>query len=229
METASPPTSRQLKAKETRARLFAAAAELFDAQGYHQTSVDQIAKRAQVAKGTFFLHFATKDAVIGELVRIQNRGARRARERVLQEGGSPLDALRALVMGLGQMAAMSRPLSRAVLSATLESPTLGGEAATLFKAVFDEMVIDCKNAQAQHMLDRTPDAETIAQVLMASYLGAALHFTSSPGAKGLLEILTPIVTANLAAFQKTIEKRAPRPVADRSRAVKKSTRRRVAS
>jgi AcrR family transcriptional regulator len=212
---APTPTARQVRAKETRARLFAAAAELFDAQGYHQTSVDQIAKRAQVAKGTFFLHFATKDAVIGELVRIQNRGARRARERVLEAGGSPLEALRALVMGLGQMAAMSRPLSRAVLTATLENPMLGGEAATLFKAVFDEMVIDCNRAQAEGLLDRTPDAETIAQVLMASYLGAALHFTSSPGAKELLEILTPIVDANLASFQKTIVKRGRRALVSR--------------
>lgn len=227
METASPLTTRQQKAKETRARLFAAAAELFDAQGYHQTSVDQIAKRAQVAKGTFFLHFATKDAVIGELVRIQNRGARRARASVLEAGGTPLDALRALVMGLGQMAAMSRPLSRAVLTATLENPTLGGEAATLFKAVFDEMVVDTKNAQDQGLLDRTPDAETIAQVLMASYLGAALHFTSSPGSKELLEILTPIVNANLAAFQKTIEKRVSRQEPARASSEKKSTRRKA--
>ncbi len=143
--------------------------------------------------------------------------------------------MRALVMGLGQMAAMSRPLSRAVLSATLESPALGGEASALFKALFDEMVVDCKNAQRERMLDDSPDAETIAQVLMASYLGAALHFTSSPGAKGLLEILTPIVNANLASFQKTIEKRAARSVEPRTSpearpsTEKKSTRRRVAS
>ncbi|MEO6419571.1 MAG: helix-turn-helix domain-containing protein, partial [Polyangiaceae bacterium] len=131
MTPATPLTSRQLRAKETRARLFAAAAELFDQKGYHQTTVDQIAKRASVAKGTFFLHFATKDAVIGELVRIQTRGARRAHERAATMNA--LDRLRVTVLALGEMAAMSRSLSRAVLSATIENNELGGEAETHFQ------------------------------------------------------------------------------------------------
>src|SRR5438477_9790985 len=97
--SSTPLTARQQRAKETRARLFTAAAELFDAQGYHETTVEQIVRRANVAKGTFFLHFATKDAVIAELVRMQVRGARKARERVLADDGTALDRLRGSVMG----------------------------------------------------------------------------------------------------------------------------------
>lgn len=203
--TAGPLTSRQLRAKETRARLFAAAAELFDQRGYHQTTVDQIAKRASVAKGTFFLHFATKDAVIAELVRIQTRGARRVHER--SGGMNALDRLRATVLALGEMAAMSRSLSRAVLSATIENNELGGEAETHFQIVLDLMIADARVAQELELLNQEPDAETIAQVLMASYLGAALHFASSPHAKPLMEILTPIVDANIASFRKAPKKK----------------------
>ncbi len=203
--TAAPLTSRQLRAKETRARLFAAAAELFDQKGYHQTTVDQIAKRASVAKGTFFLHFATKDAVIAELVRIQTRGARRAHERARELNA--LDRLRVTVLALGEMAAMSRSLSRAVLSATIESNELGGEAETHFQGILDLMIADARTAQELELLNQEPDAETIAQVLMASYLGAALHFTSSPHAKPLMEILTPIVDANLESFRKAPKKK----------------------
>ena len=40
----------------------------------------EIVREAGVAKGTFSVHFATKDAVITDLVRNQVRIARRARE-----------------------------------------------------------------------------------------------------------------------------------------------------
>jgi AcrR family transcriptional regulator len=205
---AAPLTSRQLRAKETRKRLFAAAAELFDQKGYHQTTVDQIAKRAGVAKGTFFLHFATKDAVIVELVRLQTRGARRAHDHALALNA--LDRLRTTVLALGEMAAMSRSLSRAVLSASIENQEIGGEADAFFQSILELMILDARAAQEAELLSAVPDAETIAEVLMASYLGAALHFTSSPRAKPLMEILTPIVDANIASFRRAPKKKSPK-------------------
>lgn len=188
--------NRKARAKETKARLFSAAAELFDAQGYQKTSVDQIARRAKVAKGTFFLHFATKDAVIGELVRIQVRGAKKAREAAT----TPLGRLQAVVLGLGHMAGMSRPLSRAVLAASIESSTIGGDTDALFHGIFDLMIQDARDAQRAGEIDPSVDPEMMARLLMASYLGATLHFCSSPQAKPLVEILGPLVEANMKSY-----------------------------
>ena len=64
------PPSRQQRALETRDRLFLAACDLFVANGYAGTTVDSIASRAGVAKGTFFVHFKTKDAVATQLIEI---------------------------------------------------------------------------------------------------------------------------------------------------------------
>ncbi len=47
-----------------RLKLVAAATELFIKQGYRKTSVDEVARRAGVAKGTVYLYFKTK----GELL-----------------------------------------------------------------------------------------------------------------------------------------------------------------
>jgi len=55
---------RELAKVERRERLYEAALTLFRSQGYEQTTVDQITRRAGVAKGTFFNYFATKDAVL---------------------------------------------------------------------------------------------------------------------------------------------------------------------
>ncbi|MEV7752600.1 TetR/AcrR family transcriptional regulator [Streptomyces griseofuscus] len=52
----------KIKIKE---RLYTAALELFAEQGYDQTSVDEIAERADVARGTFFNHFPRKEDLIG--------------------------------------------------------------------------------------------------------------------------------------------------------------------
>jgi AcrR family transcriptional regulator len=48
----------------TRARIAAAAFELFAAQGYDNTTVDAIAERAGIARRTFFRYFRSKDDVI---------------------------------------------------------------------------------------------------------------------------------------------------------------------
>ncbi len=47
-----------------RARILEAATELFMRQGYRKTSVDEIARRAEVAKGTVYLHFDNKAALL---------------------------------------------------------------------------------------------------------------------------------------------------------------------
>jgi AcrR family transcriptional regulator len=55
-------------ARETRARICAAAAALFLADGYAATSIRAIASAAGVAEKTVYLQFATKSAVLKEVV-----------------------------------------------------------------------------------------------------------------------------------------------------------------
>ena len=52
------------KAARTRARLLAAALELFAEQGYDATTVAQIAERVGVTEMTFYRHFGSKDQLI---------------------------------------------------------------------------------------------------------------------------------------------------------------------
>ena len=49
---------------EPRSAVVAAALELFQAQGYDQTSVEQIARAAGVSRSTFFRQFGGKDDVV---------------------------------------------------------------------------------------------------------------------------------------------------------------------
>lgn len=187
-------------AAETRRKIFAAARELFAERGYHETTVGEIASKAGVAKGTFFIHFATKDAVASDLVRTQTRAARVARQKTLDAGKGPVAALRACALTLGEQAGTSRELSRAVVAATLASSQVGGAADLLFSEVAADMTTDARAAQQLGLLSRATPAETIASSLVAAYLGAVLHYTTSPRAKPILDVLRPLIDANLAGF-----------------------------
>ena len=52
------------KRERTRARLMDAAVGIFARSGYESASVNEIARAADVANGTFYLHFKDKDAIV---------------------------------------------------------------------------------------------------------------------------------------------------------------------
>src|SRR4051794_39265118 len=66
---AAPASSRATRAAERRAAIVDAAMEEFIARGFAATRLDDIAKRAGVAKGTIYLHFKDKESMFEELVR----------------------------------------------------------------------------------------------------------------------------------------------------------------
>jgi AcrR family transcriptional regulator len=65
----APRTRRALSPEARRAAILSAALEEFTARGYEGARLDDVAKRAGVAKGTIYLYFADKEALFQELVR----------------------------------------------------------------------------------------------------------------------------------------------------------------
>ena len=64
---ASTGPRRERKSDRTRRRILSAAKHLFDRRGYRDTTVDDITSRAEIAHGTFYLHFRGKSEVLREL------------------------------------------------------------------------------------------------------------------------------------------------------------------
>ncbi len=72
----------------TRQRLIRTALELFTTRGYHDTTTAQIAKKAGIAEGTIYRHFASKQQLFNELYRAAQRWA----TKIVQETARNRDA-----------------------------------------------------------------------------------------------------------------------------------------
>ena len=84
-------------AASRREQILSTAAEMFAARGFHGVSVVELGAACGVTGPALYRHFASKDAMLAEmLVSISEELLEVGRERVA-ESGSPREALRALV------------------------------------------------------------------------------------------------------------------------------------
>jgi AcrR family transcriptional regulator len=68
---AARPGARAKRSSERRDAILAAALDEFAARGFAAARLEDVAKRAGVAKGTIYLHFADKETLFQELVRLE--------------------------------------------------------------------------------------------------------------------------------------------------------------
>ena len=61
-------SNRKTKAIETRKKIYETAEQLFRKNGFDSVSVDSIVEMAGVSKGTFYVHFDSKDSLIAALI-----------------------------------------------------------------------------------------------------------------------------------------------------------------
>lgn len=61
-------TARAEKSKETKEKIYNSAYQLFNTYDYDDVTIDMIVKLAGVAKGSFYVHFKSKDALIQALI-----------------------------------------------------------------------------------------------------------------------------------------------------------------
>ncbi|WP_210584353.1 ScbR family autoregulator-binding transcription factor [Streptomyces sp. GESEQ-35] len=106
--------ARQLRAEQTRAAIIAAAADLFDRQGYESTSLSDIVEHAQVTKGALYFHFAAKEDLAHAIMEIQSAVARRLAEEMDSRGYTSLEALIRTTFGIARLS-VEGPVHRAGL------------------------------------------------------------------------------------------------------------------
>ena len=84
-----PLTRRQRQALETKDKLYNAAVREINEKGFSNVSIEDITTAAQVAKGTFYTHFESKEALIFYTFQQSDDVYRRAYEQVREEAFLP--------------------------------------------------------------------------------------------------------------------------------------------
>lgn len=172
-------TALQPRAQKTRARLLAVAQEVITETGYGNMRVEEVVRRAGVAKGTFFAHFKDKDALMDRLI------------------GAEIDA------HLDRLAAQPAPSSLPALIKAL-MPLMAFM--TCERYVFD-VIIRYSGAAAQEEIG--PIATTFERfvTIMAGWLAEG-HFRTDadPGllAEGVQAFMVQVMALNFCALHNTI-------------------------
>lgn len=86
------------EANPTRLRILLAGLKLFGADGYHATSIRDIAAAGGIQSASLYSHFASKEAILGELVFIGHDAHHQILLRALVDAGAgPSEQLRSLI------------------------------------------------------------------------------------------------------------------------------------
>jgi AcrR family transcriptional regulator len=113
---------RERKKEETRQRIVAAAVELFQRNGYEATTVDEIAARADVAKGTFFNYYPRKEAILDDVHEQQLEAVEAAADRALGNGGGWGEMMQKISREACEIYARDRDVSRVSILNILKNP-----------------------------------------------------------------------------------------------------------
>jgi AcrR family transcriptional regulator len=185
-----------------------AALALFLRDGYEQTTVAAIARRAGVATGTVYLYFPSKEHILGAL---HHEFHARLRAAVLEvanellatvEGGGTLDlreAVRQLIGALGSTALANRGHCAVIVRYL---PRLGGDEEELaedreFIGLMAAMLREGVRHGAAHVSDPEMAAELIAAGIRGP-LGRLITHGDATGAERFLAQATELISKGLA-------------------------------
>lgn len=107
------------KKVQTRGRIYRAALKLFSERGLAATTVDEIVAVADVAKGTFFNYFHSKEEIFAFFIEIQLSKVAKAVDEAQKGKRTIRGVLRRAFVGLGGEVGGSSNLARALVASVL--------------------------------------------------------------------------------------------------------------
>lgn len=129
VEEAAEPTGADgrpltMRGARTRQAILDAAERVFAELGYHDASIVKMTEAAQVAQGTFYLYFESKQQVFDELVRDLNRRVRRAMSAHAEQATTRIERERLGFLGYFRFVAEHPALYRIIRQAEIVSPDI---------------------------------------------------------------------------------------------------------
>lgn len=174
---------RQRRKLEVRNRLVESAIALFSEKGFSETTVEDITDAADVAKGTFFNYFPSKEHVLGALVELQVTRVNEALAAA-KTGRGTRDVLNDLAEVLPRLPGRSRTMTRSLMSGLAGSETVRSVFLPGMKQGREVLAEVFKIGQQRGEIRTDLDAGDLAFFFQQSMFGAVM-FWSIGGAQEL--------------------------------------------
>lgn len=172
---------RERKKREVELRIRDAAMALFREQGYEATTVEQIAERADVAKGTIFNYFPRKESllvVVAEEMHAEAFEAMGPRERLVDGGEASLREL----FRMGAESVVRDPeFSRTLLSESMRAYWERPDESRAEVMIRDLLIEIVERAKERGEFRRECDTHTIVGLLRAAYFATVVEWLKGVG------------------------------------------------
>lgn len=180
-KSAEPAGRRQRKRLAVRAQLQQEAARLFAAQGYWATTVEQISAAADVAPATFFNHFPTKAALLGETAAAMFDAFAAALSEQLREPSLPTRArLRAFFERAQAITETWRERSPGLLLTMVRVIVYSDEGREQMERLHRACSALVYDGQVRGDVRRDADAAFLADLLRATFVAALINWLNDP-------------------------------------------------
>jgi len=168
---------------DVRNRLLRAAFELFGTRGFQATTVEDITQAADVAKGTFFNYFPTKEMMLTQMSEHRLDILRPALAEARQEGASARTLLHRLLLAMVDEPGRSRGMARCMLLGPLSGAPLGRVAektVTHARQILSEII---SIGQQRGEIRRDRAATELAGLFQQAYFGVLYLWVVHPNLK----------------------------------------------
>ena len=170
-------TLRERQKRDRKARIFNAAMTLFETQGFQETTVADIAKTAQVSRGTVFNYYAYKEAILIDYLARQLH-AMKERLKNVEDNGSPLEALYTVFDELADFVTTNRrlilPLSYELLNPEPERSKQAYQSLPLVNIIYGYLT----EARERGLIRSDFSRERLARTVANTYFLTALQWVA---------------------------------------------------
>jgi AcrR family transcriptional regulator len=181
MQVSTAGGRRERKKRELRARIYETARQLFLEHGFAATTVDQIAQSADVAQATFFNHFASKSAVLGEMTgEVFDRLEALINEQ-LARPVSAQERIAGFAASVASEVAQARGLARDVVLELMRISAPGDDAVPYVSRIRAPFTAIVRDGQARGEVRADLDAAFLADMAIGALNMAFTNWLNDPG------------------------------------------------
>lgn len=163
-----PRPSRAEKAEATRARLFEAAIEIVGELGYAGASVALITTRANVAQGTFYNYFESRQDLLDQLLpSISRRLHDLIRQRVMEAPDDPIERERARLSGFFEFLEKEPHLFKILSEGSVQAPR-GFRAHLETQSASYRRALEYERRRGNLMIDDPDEIDILMQMLIST-------------------------------------------------------------